>query len=202
MKRFFILLSSIVILLSFCMQVYALTFSDLAESHWAYKQIMMLANEGIINGYENGTYKPEKAVTRGEFLKLIMTALYGGTEYFEKNNFNLGHWATPYAIEAARAGCLMNGTTITGLDNEISRKEMVHILAKICINNRIEREKQTESIDFLDVVSLDQNSKLYIDFVVRNGLINGYPEGVFKPDKTMTRAEVATVMSRFLELQG
>lgn len=182
--------------------IFALTFSDLNASHWAYEQIMMLAEEDIINGYENGTYKPEKSVTRGEFLKLIMTALYGGNDYFEKNNFNFGHWATTYAIEAARAGYLMDGTTISGLDNEISRLEMVHILAKVCIKNRIEKEQVEATIEFTDIISLDQNSKMYIGFVTENGLINGYPEGVFKPNKTMTRAEVATVMSRFFDLKN
>jgi len=200
MKRFFILLSSIIILLSFGIQAYALTFSDLGESHWAYKQIMMLANEGIINGYENGTYKPEKAVTRGEFLKLIMAALYNNNEYFEVIDYGYDHWAMVYAIEAARGGYLMNGTDITGLDNPISRKEMVNILAKICVNNRIENSTESEIISFSDVSLLDDETKLYIDFVTSNGLIKGYTDGTFKPDKTMTRAEVATVITRFLNL--
>ena len=49
--------------------------------------------------------------------------------------------------------------------------------------------------------SLDESTKLYINFVTENGLINGYTDGTFKADRTMTRAEAATVMSRFLSLK-
>ena len=130
---------------------YAINFLDLEVSHWAYKDIMLLANQGIINGYEDGTYMPEQAVTRGEFLKLIMVALYEGNEYFEVNNFKMVHWAMPYAIEAAESGYLMNGTSIADLNNYISRKEMVNILAKICIQNKIQKNEYGGIIQFSDI---------------------------------------------------
>lgn len=181
---------------------FAITFSDLDSNHWAYQEITALTEAGIINGYENGTYQPERAVSRGEFLKLIMVALYEGNEYFETNNFHIGHWATPYAIEAAESGYLMSGTSVDRLNDNISRLEMVHILAKICIDNRIQKAESSEAISFQDTTELEEESKLYIDFVTSNGLINGYTDGTFKPNKTMTRAEVATVMSRFLKLKN
>lgn len=201
MKRFCMMLFSVMMILSLIFSfAYAVRFSDLKETFWAYKEIEKLTDEGIINGYTDGTYKPEKAVTRGEFLKLIMVALYGGNEYFEKNNFNLGHWATPYALEAVRLGYLMDGTTINNLNDSITRREMVNILAKICIDNSIKAEEQNESIEFLDTSDLDENTKLFIEFVTTNGLINGYTDQTFKPTKYMTRAEVAVVMNRFLNL--
>lgn len=202
MKKFLLALFSFVMILNLAISTsYAISFSDLEVSHWAYKDIMLLANQGIINGYEDGTYMPEQAVTRGEFLKLIMVALYEGNEYFEVNNFKIVHWAMPYAIEAAESGYLMDGTSIADLNNYISRKEMVNILAKICIQNKIQKNEYGGIIRFSDIDSLDESTKLYINFVTENGLINGYTDGTFKADRTMTRAEVATVMSRFLSLK-
>lgn len=202
MKKFLLALFSFVMILNLTISTsYAINFSDLEVSHWAYKDIMLLANQGIINGYEDGTYMPEQAVTRGEFLKLIMVALYEGNEYFEVNNFKMVHWAMPYAIEAAESGYLMDGTSIADLNNYISRKEMVNILAKICIQNKIQKNEYGGIIQFSDIDSLDESTKLYINFVTENGLINGYTDGTFKADRTMTRAEVATVMSRFLSLK-
>lgn len=182
--------------------VFAITFSDLSTTQWAYPNIARLVEAGVINGYTDGTYKPEKAVTRGEFFKLIMTAFYGGNEYFEKNNVNIGHWASPYAVEAAVQGYLMNGTTVTNLNDSITRLEMVHILAKLCNSNQLYRKTALERIAFSDVGQLDETSQLYIDFVVQNGLINGYTDITFKPNKFMTRSEVATVMCRFLDLKA
>ncbi len=197
----FLFVSMLLIIASFSSSL-AITFSDLPTSHWAYSNIMSLAEKGIINGYENGTYQPERAVSRGEFLKLVMTALYGGNEYFETNKINFGHWATSYAVEAAHLGYLMDGTSISNLNDPITRLEMVNILSKVCIQNQIKKKEEISAISFSDVEALDEASKLYIDFATRNGLMNGYTDGTFKPQKSMTRAEVATVMVRFQELMG
>lgn len=199
-RRIIIFLFAMLLILANLSAAFAITFSDLSETHWAYNNVMNLAEQGIINGYENGTYQPERAVSRGEFIKLVMTALYGGNEYFEVNNFNFGHWATPYAIEAARLGYLMDETGITNLNNSITRLEMVHILAKICSSNQIEKKEQITSINFSDISELEEESQIYIEYVAQNGLINGYTDGTFKASKTMTRAEVATVMCRFFAL--
>lgn len=203
MKRCLLIFFSLIMIFNLIsLKSYGVTFSDLQKEHWAYNSIMILVEDGVINGYTDGTYKPEREVTRGEFIKLIMVSLYEGDEYFKTNNFNLGHWAYPYAIEAAMSGYLMSDTDISNMDGAISRKEMVHILAKICIQNNIEKDEIGKSKTFLDTSSLDEESKIYVDFVTANGLINGYTDGTFKADRTMTRAEVATVINRFINLKS
>lgn len=201
-KRIGVFLMSVLLIIVSISTSFAIAFSDLPTSHWAYGNVMNLAEKGIINGYENGTYQPERAVSRGEFIKLVMTTLYGGNEYFEVNQINLGHWATPYAIEAAHQGYLMEGTTISPLNSSITRLEMVHILAKVCIQNQIQKKEELNAISFSDTATLEESSKIYIDFVTQNGLINGYTDGTFKANKSMTRAEVATIIVRFQELMG
>lgn len=201
-KRIVIFLFTMLCLSVNLLTSFAIQFSDLTNAHWAYDNIMSLAEAGIINGYENGTYQPERAISRGEFLKLVMTTLYGGNEYFEVNNFNFGHWAMPYALEAMQMGYLMDGTTVDNLNNSITRLEMVNILGKVGINNKIYRSEELKSISFSDIQSLEESSKIYIDYVTTNGLINGYTDGTFKPNKTLTRAEIATIIIRFKSLQG
>lgn len=209
MKKLLLIFISAVLILNIFMPINLavgincnIEFSDLTDSHWAYKNIMELVNKGVINGYTDGTYKPEKAVTRGEFLKLIMVALYGSNDYFEKIDFSKGHWALSYAMEALREGYMMNGASVSNLDDYITRKEMIHILAKICTKNMINKQEPDNSIDFIDENSFDEETKIYVDFVTSNGLINGYTDGKIKVEKTMTRAEVATVMTRFLGLRS
>jgi len=51
--------------------VYAPVFSDISTQHWSYNAVGALAKENIISGYEDNTFKPEKAVTRAEFTKMI-----------------------------------------------------------------------------------------------------------------------------------
>lgn len=46
-------------------------FKDLSESHWAYEAIESLAEKGIVNGYEDGTFRPDKPITRAEVVTLL-----------------------------------------------------------------------------------------------------------------------------------
>ena len=49
-----------------------LGFRDLSSSHWAYSEIGNLVQLGIINGFPDGTYRPEEAVTREQFARLVV----------------------------------------------------------------------------------------------------------------------------------
>lgn len=181
--------------------IMAAEFSDLSKDHWAYENITRLVNKGVINGYPNGTYLPENSVTRGEFLKLIMTTLYDGDEYFKDMGLDSIHWAASYAYEAMSNNYLMDGTDATGLDNKISRLEMACILSKVCLDNDISADKSgAKMVEFSDIGDLSTANKNAIIYSNINGLVNGYPDGTFGPSKTMTRAEVATVICRFMNM--
>lgn len=176
----------------------AVEFSDLTNDHWAYKTIIKLADNGVINGYPEGTYCPENPVTRGEFLKLILTASVGN-DYFKDNKVADGeHWAINYAKYAEDNELLMLGTSTDNLDADISRLEMAVILARVAMKDGIEDYEYGVKTSFSDTENLPNGGSIYIKYIASLGLVNGYPDGTFGPDKTMTRAEVATVIDRFL----
>ena len=66
-------------------------FSDLSPSHWGYSYVQTLVGDGTINGYEDGTFRPEANVTRAEFVKMI-----GKTDIAFETSFDdiVGHWAS------------------------------------------------------------------------------------------------------------
>lgn len=201
MKKIFVTFLVLLISVCFMIPTFATEFSDLSADHWAHDNIIKLVDDGVITGYPDGTYGPENEITRGEFLKLIMIALYGEDDYFNAYGFlKQFHWALPYGYEASKEGFLMDGTSLDNLDDSISRKEMVHILAKICLYYNIEDYTSVNEKEFNDIAELDDDTKLYIEFVAKNGLITGYTDGTFGADRNMTRAEVATVLIRFLDL--
>ncbi len=285
MATFMMMLIVISLLLT---PAYAVSFSDVPQTHWAYTYINELSDKGIINGYQDGTYKPEKNVTRGEFFKLIMTSAYGeeafedGTKinaerslYKAQKEFsvedmlinssgNVGnsqlnaliethegeietmkkqleeakekvgengyvtftpnpnikkndtissmvkwdesHWATKYIKKAFEERLLMNGVSLVDLNAEMSRLEMVNVIGRLCEKNGIKLETNEQSgetmakVEFTDIENLDVLSKKYIEDAVNLKIITGYTDGTFKPNKTMTRAEVATVIYRFLNI--
>ena len=64
-------------------------FDDLSEAHWAFDDIMSLVETGVLNGYEDGTFKPDNNITHAEMAKIITTAfdLHGNSESKMKNMF-------------------------------------------------------------------------------------------------------------------
>ena len=73
------------------LHAYALELSDVDNNAWYYDVVQSSVEHGYINGYENGTFKPQNNVTYGEFYK--MTAVATGLEIPTENNG--GHWALP-----------------------------------------------------------------------------------------------------------
>ena len=200
MRKKILILGLIAVGMLVSMCSYAVTFSDLSTEHWAYSYITSLVEKGIISGYPDGTYKPENTVSRAEFMKLIMAALHEGEGYFKSVEGE--HWATPYFKEAEEKEYLMNGTEENDWDIEITRLEMANILAQVSIGNSIfNYSPLEEEIKFSDVETLGDMSKSYIEFITHNKFISGYPDGTFGPDRTMTRAECATIISRFIDVK-
>lgn len=204
MKKFFVVALCLIILLS--TTCFAADFLDLASEHWAYKNVMNLVDKGIVSGYPDGTYRPDKTITRGEFFKLIMVAM-DGEEIFELPKKLAKTWAEPYMKYAESQGLMMNGTTTEDIDSNMTRLEMAVVLSKVATYKKIEKAYSDdgmgviETTTFNDVSSLSEMEQRYIQSVADLGLIRGYSDGSFKPNNSMTRAEIATVIYRFLTIK-
>lgn len=109
-------------------------YSDLARNHWAYQPIMQAYQMGIMQGYENGTVKPNKTLTRSEMAQMVARAqgfyLYqhSNSSYRDVSSSN---WASP-AIEALTSRGLINGYSGNYFKPGAfaSRAEMVVLLGK------------------------------------------------------------------------
>ena len=86
-----------------------ITFSDIKESDWYYENIKILAEAGIINGYSDGSFKPNNNLTKVEAVTMIIRALGRDSDHsncnLDKNNnpfsdINKDYWAYEYLIEA------------------------------------------------------------------------------------------------------
>ena len=107
----------------------AASFSDLSTSHWAYTEISVMAARGIVNGYPDGTFRPEGQITRAELLKMAAC-------FFELTAASSGysdaatHWAQPYIAFAELHGWIAPGTpgALLQPDEVITRAETVSIV--------------------------------------------------------------------------
>lgn len=115
-------------------------FSDVDENYWCYKEIAYLAEWGIINGYEDGTFKPDNKISRAEFVKIVESfeALQTGTNPY--SDVSETYWAYKYIVSSSAKGWIngyLDGTFKP--DNNISRSEAVKIANKL-VNRHPDKE--------------------------------------------------------------
>ena len=183
----------VVMILSVC---YAASFSDV-PGHWGETYINSLADKGIINGYTDGTFKPNGTIKKGEFLKLIMTSFMPDFDWTQQNEAYT-HWASIYIETAMQKGIIpVDFCDETTANDEITRGEVVNILGKCDIIIANEAQDGAE-MEFYDIDDLDDETFAMLSHCVAKGYIAGYNDATFKPNKTLTRAEVATILYRYL----
>lgn len=191
-------ISFLLIIIMIFSSVYALTFKDLAANHWAYEYIMYLTSKNVINGYKDGTFKPNGTVTNAEFIKLVVMAALPDWIDIDDAESNLNHWAGPYVWIAERYGVITSGSiNLSNIDKPITRIEMVRIITRADLLMRGNSLSTNEKVKFKDVLSLNNDDLLYLRHACSKKLITGYSDNTFKPYNNMTRAEAATMIYRF-----
>ena len=202
MKRFVAILGSLImIFMMLCSTCLAAGFPDVDESHWAFEYISKLSEDGIINGYQDGTYKPEGTVKRSEFLKLVLASVMPKDIDVDEIPRPFDHWAAGYVGIAQNYGIINEGEfTLENIEKPITRVEMARITANadIIMKDSPISKNSGDDVLFIDIGELSPQDYLLMEHCVASGLIKGYEDGTFRPEKTMTRAEAATMIYRFI----
>ncbi|MBI4733602.1 MAG: S-layer homology domain-containing protein, partial [Rubrobacteridae bacterium] len=109
-----------------------IVFSDLNESHWVYNDVKNLLDNDIVLGYGDGSFRPEKFVTRAEFIKTICLAIKLKPVSVKEAGFvdvPADHWASGFIAALQGIGAIDGFADNTFRpDSEISREEMVKII--------------------------------------------------------------------------
>ena len=172
-------------------------FSDVPTTHWALTYINTLADKNIINGYNDGTFRPSGDITRAEFAKVVVLAagLTVSTETTAAfSDVSTSDWSYPYIITAKKAGIIggyEDGTFRPSA--KVTRAEigkMVVLAGNFTIN--------TTGVSFSDV----DTSHWAFDYIMTAKnltIVNGYPDGTFGPSNNATRAEAAKMVTVMME---
>ncbi|ULO05929.1 S-layer homology domain-containing protein [Paenibacillus sp. 19GGS1-52] len=174
-----------------------INFSDVA-GHWAEASIKQAVSIGMVKGYLDGTFQPNRTVTRAEFAVMLMNVLKtqdAGAQLTFTDTAKIGAWAQTAIAQAVQAGM------ITGYEDgafrpnaEITRAEMAVILAKAL-------GKSTEvklTFRFSDDLNIPAWAKSSVEFVTQAGIVQGKGHNEFAPQDPATRAEAVTVLLKIL----
>lgn len=168
------------------------------SGHWAEQTIRNLVSKNVVNGYEDGTFRPEDSVTKGEFIKLLMSATGKGTSDGFTNYKDVNaSWARPYVSKAIYLGICDNisdSTEIFGVDKSITRAQAVALMGRLLAPDK------TGIPSFTDNSSIPDWASNEVYSMVELGLITGMEDGSFKPLDNLTRAEAATIIERIMNL--
>ncbi|CEN89671.1 N-acetylmuramoyl-L-alanine amidase [Paraclostridium sordellii] len=167
------------------------TFNDI-DGHWAKNAIIDFATKGYINGYGDGTFKPDNSITRAEFVKILNKA-FGYTNVGKENfsDVNPSDWYYNDICIGVNAGYI-NGYEDNTFkpDKQITREEASKIIATAL------NLKGDGNLNFKDSSEISNWAKSYVDALSDNNIINGYEDNTFRPHNNMTRAENVTILRR------
>ncbi|WP_187274027.1 S-layer homology domain-containing protein [Paenibacillus sp. N3.4] len=166
--------------------------------HWAEVSIKKAVNSGIVNGYPDGTFKPNHTVTREEFAVMLMNTLKPqgeGAVLTFTDTAKIGNWAQKAVAQAFQAG-IIKGYEDGSFrpEAEITRAEMAVMLANAW-GLAVEADTVTGFADDKDVPAW---SKGAVAAMKKQKIIEGKGANEFAPTAATTRAEAVTVLLNML----
>lgn len=176
----------------------AATFPDISNTHWAYIYIEEMVECKIINGYTDGTFKPQNQVKTGEFIKMLCMAIWPNFEYARWEE----HWASHYVYALDNLMLDKRKYNAERLERIITREEAAELICEfvmlININNdeysRLDQDQKYIKNMKDESLITNEKSRIYIDNCIRFGLINGFEDGTFRPNDGLTRAQAAKLI--------
>lgn len=177
----------------------AATFPDVSDSHWANFYISAMKYYNIINGYEDGTFKPDNEVKTGEFIKMICMTIWPEFKYNLAEDAE--HWSKPYVFALHNIILYRWDYGPTRVERVITRAEAAVLLCSfVKVMNTDEYYTKLDTtgsyIKNMKDESLvtDEETRIAIDNCIRFGLINGFEDGTFRPNDSLTRAQASKLI--------
>lgn len=178
-------------------------FSDIealydGKRHWARNQIIYLATLSILEGYPDDNFYPGNPVTRGELATWIARAKRLKTNELKEDVFfdvPKEYWRAPYIKAVVEAGFMKAYDNDTfGPEDPISRRQAAEVAVLTEGYQVVEKIKPL----FVDVPK-EEKGAFPIYVAKEKGLVMGVSKdiAVFDPDRALTRAEAAVLVSRF-----
>ena len=175
------------------------TFPD-TKGHWADGHIAKAVSLGFVKGYPNGTFLPDKPVTRAEFAKMLNTAL--GNRATASINFKdvpQNEWY--YGdISKAVAAAYVSGyeTGLFSPDSPITRQEAALIISRIVPTTGF-----TSNLSgYKDAAAISDWSYNALQRVAGKGYIGAYNDGLLHPGDPLTRAQTAKIICDIIQKEN
>lgn len=194
-SKFLISILVACLILSVCGLAYAAGLTDVS-GHWAKTQIEKMVSIGAVKGYPDGSFKPDKQITRAEFTTIVNQAF----KKFNKDakagfaDVKESDWYFSQVASGKIAGFISGYTDNTFKPNRaITRAEAASILAEL---KDLDTSKTDVADKFTDAADIAGWAKGKIAAVTTAKIMSGYPDGSFKANNPITRAEAVVAVDK------
>lgn len=178
-------------------------FTDIT-GHWAADNILFAASRGLLSGTSDTTFSPDTGMTRGMFVTALGRLAGINPDSYQTGKFTdvkADAYYAPYVNWAAQTG-IVEGVTATTFapDTNINREQMAVIMKNYAAKLGYDLPQTLKAVTFADNIQNSSWAKDAVKSMQQAGILAGKNENKFDPKGTATRAEVATVLRRFVEI--
>ena len=169
----------------------AMAFSD-TKGHWAEQSITRWENAGVIGGYEDGQFRPDQALTRGELAAMISTIFHlsriAANQYPDLPS---GEWYTPYMLRCVAAGFLAGTDTGAEPLAMVTREQAAVIFARAFMIP----EETSSDTGFFDQWQISDWARPFVRAMKNQKMIAGIGGNLYAPKQPLTRAQAVTILN-------
>lgn len=178
-------------------------FTDIT-GHWAADNILFAASRGLLSGTSDTTFSPGTGMTRGMFVTALGRLAGINPDSYKTGKFTdvkADAYYAPYVNWAAQTG-IVTGVTATTFapDTNINREQMAVIMKNYAAKLGYDLPQTLKAVTFADNANINSWAKDAVRAMQQAGILTGKNGNKFDPKGTATRAEVATVLRRFVEI--
>ena len=201
-KQFTAFMLTLVLCLGLAVPASAAGFSDVPADHWSYEQINRCVQDGIVSGYNDGTFKPGNPVSYGAFSIMLARAFYAS----ELAGYSDQGTATGEAIMNKHG--ILNGTSRSSasIGASLPREDMAQCMYNVLVDKGAKIPSDTEYLKAMgsisDFYSISPNCRRAVMVCYTTGLLGGQSDGSFGPKNPMNRAQGCVVINRLRDYMG
>ena len=176
-------------------------YSDVKEKRWSYSAVMYVTEKGYMKGVTADRFDPSGSMTRGMFV----TVLYrkeGSPDVEFRPDFTdvkSGKYYSKAVIWAKDRG-IVSGVTDTTFDpnGSITREQLATVLYRYAEGMGYDVSASVDLSGFPDAGDIQDYAMEALSWAVAEGLLQGFEDDSLQPGGTATRAQIATILMRFL----
>ena len=194
MKKKHAITITAVLAASMAMSVTAFGAPKDIQGHWAQNTINKWVDKGDTSGYPDGTFRPNNMITRAEFVVLVNNAMgYTKSGYAYFSDVPSHYWGKNAIQTGVAAGYISgDGNGIFRPNDPVTRQEAAAMISRILDL----KQNESRAYRYTDSYAISNWAKGVVGAVSDAGIMAGYPDGSFGPNRVLTRAEAVLALDK------